>query len=177
MDVPDQDGIAAGTPEATKIALVGTLAAVAVTVVAFVSGPPAERAGACLALYAVLFSLRVAGQILVGARGPRWLPPMEAWNLVPYRALLPIQLALLALMSVIVVDVARGAGVFAGPHPTLGAVLVGLSYAYWAIMVGRYILRMTRRPDQRWFGGAIPIVFHCVLAAFLFVYGSYLASG
>jgi hypothetical protein len=32
---------------------------------------------------------------------------------------------------------------------------------------------MARRPEQRWFGGTVPIVFHCVLAAFLFVLGSY----
>jgi hypothetical protein len=32
---------------------------------------------------------------------------------------------------------------------------------------------MRRRPDQRWFGGTIPIVFHWVLAAFLLVYGVY----
>jgi hypothetical protein len=102
---------------------------------------------------------------------------MERWNLVPYRILLPIQVALLALMSVIALDVARGSGAFAGPDATLGAVLVPLSYAYWAAMTGRYAWRMTRRHDQRWFGGAIPIVFHCVLAAFLFVYGAYLASG
>jgi hypothetical protein len=32
---------------------------------------------------------------------------------------------------------------------------------------------MRRRPGQRWFGGAIPIVFHWVLAAFLLVYAVY----
>ena len=40
----------------------------------------------------------------------------------------------------------------------------------WIAMVGP--LRAVAcfvRPDQRWLGGAIPIVFHCVLAAFLFV--------
>jgi len=28
-------------------------------------------------------------------------------------------------------------------------------------------LRMSLYPDQRWFGGTIPIVFHCVLATFI----------
>lgn len=40
-----------------------------------------------------------------------------------------------------------------------------------------YTLRMTRRPAERWLGGAIPIVFHCVLAAFLFVLGVANAAG
>jgi hypothetical protein len=29
---------------------------------------------------------------------------------------------------------------------------------------------MRRHPDQRWLGGTIPIVFHVVLAAFLFTF-------
>jgi uncharacterized protein len=40
-------------------------------------------------------------------------------------------------------------------------------------MAVRYAVRMARRPGERWFGGAIPIVFHCVLAAWLFVFGSF----
>ena len=40
-------------------------------------------------------------------------------------------------------------------------------------MAARYVVRMTRRPEARWFGGAIPIVFHLVLAAFLLTWGLY----
>jgi hypothetical protein len=43
-------------------------------------------------------------------------------------------------------------------------------------MAVRYAVRMTRRPEQRWFGGTIPIVFHWVLASVVFVYGSFHAS-
>jgi hypothetical protein len=43
-------------------------------------------------------------------------------------------------------------------------------------MAVRYVVRMGRQPDQRWFGGTIPIVFHWVLASFLFVLGSFHAS-
>jgi len=42
-------------------------------------------------------------------------------------------------------------------------------YIYLSAMVLRYILRMSFYPDQRWFGGTIPIFFHWVLAAFLLV--------
>ena len=44
-------------------------------------------------------------------------------------------------------------------------------------MVVRYGVRMRRRPEARWFGGAVPIVFHLVLAAFLFTWGRYNVSG
>jgi hypothetical protein len=43
-------------------------------------------------------------------------------------------------------------------------------------MLIRYVWRMSRRPEQRWFGGAIPIFFHWVLAAYLFVFGNFHAS-
>jgi hypothetical protein len=32
---------------------------------------------------------------------------------------------------------------------------------------------MRKRPSARWFGGAIPIVFHLVLATYLFALGSF----
>jgi hypothetical protein len=41
----------------------------------------------------------------------------------------------------------------------------------------RYIVRMWRRPDQRWLGGTIPIVFHSIVAAFLWIVGRYHLSG
>jgi len=44
-------------------------------------------------------------------------------------------------------------------------------------MASRYVVRMYRRPGERWFGGTIPIVFHFVLAAFLFTWGKYHVSG
>jgi hypothetical protein len=40
-------------------------------------------------------------------------------------------------------------------------------------MAIRYVVRMRRRPDQRWFGGTIPIVFHFVLASYLYTLGCF----
>jgi hypothetical protein len=40
-------------------------------------------------------------------------------------------------------------------------------------MVVRYVARMARRPDQRWFGGTIPIFFHSVIAAFVWTFARY----
>ena len=129
--------------------------------------------------FTLLFLLRVLGQVIVVIFHPRWLPPMEQWysGLMPYPCLLPAQILILALMVAIGRGVSSGSGFFARPRPRLGRWLMGLSCLYFAGMVVRYVLRMTWHPDQRWLGGTIPIVFHCVLAAYLFTYGSYLARG
>ena len=155
----------AGTPRPTKVALVATLAVTAGALVLFL-GTGREHAGAVLVLLTILFLIRVSGQLLVIARRPRWLPPMTDWNLLPYRVLLPVQTLLLVAMTAICARVVRGSG-----FPAFGG--VALSFVYWAALVVRYSVRMARRPDQRWFGGTVPIVFHCVLATFLFVLGSY----
>jgi hypothetical protein len=101
---------------------------------------------------------------------------MAEWHLMPYRLLLPAQLAFLGVMSWIALDVSRGTGLLARPRPGLGAPLLWLSYLYAGVMAVRYAVRMWRRPDQRWLGGAIPIVFHLVLAAFVLALGLYHAS-
>jgi hypothetical protein len=43
-------------------------------------------------------------------------------------------------------------------------------------MIVRYGIRMARRPDQRWFGGTIPIIFHSVVAAFQWTFGTFHAT-
>jgi hypothetical protein len=91
--------------------------------------------------------------------------------------LLPIQLVFVAVMVAIPGLLARGEGAVAEPHRPFGAFLIGLSALYAGSMVVRYAVRMRRRPEERWFGGAIPIVFHLVLAAFVFTWGSYNAQG
>jgi hypothetical protein len=130
------------------------------------------RAVTYLLVFTFLFLIRVAGQVLVWRRSPDWLPPMQEWNLLPYRILLPIQLVFLASMIAIATTVERFE-----PRPSLGRFLIALAIVYAAAMVVRYAVRMWRRPDARWFGGAIPIVFHLVLAAFLLTWGNYHVSG
>jgi hypothetical protein len=122
-----------------------------------------------------LFALRVLGQALVVFFDVRFLPPMERWysGLVPYFMLLPMQLAMLAVMLRIVRDFARSAGFFVELRPRTGAILLWLSYAYALAMVVRYALTMIRHPELRWLTGTIPIWFHLVLATFLFTLGQY----
>ncbi len=79
-------------------------------------------------------------------------------------------------MGLVCVHLLRERGFLAEPSPTFGRVAVWFSFVYaWAMLV-RYVVRMTRRPEQRWFGGTIPIVFHLVLASFVFVFGSFHGS-
>jgi uncharacterized protein len=135
-----------------------------------------EVTGAFLALFTGLFALRVVGQLVVVFASPAWLPPMDRWNLLPYRLLLPIQLVFLVVMSLIWIGLLADAGIVAEPHRGFGLFAIGVSLVYAGSMVIRYAVRMRRRPGERWFGGAIPIVFHLVLAAFVFTYGVFHAS-
>jgi hypothetical protein len=126
-------------------------------------------------LFTVLLIGRVLGQLLVVMRAPRWLPPMAQWQsgLVPYPVLLAVQAVVVSLMLWISIDVSRRAGYWFEPHPRLGLVVLWWSYLYAGAMAMRYIVRMRRRPAQRWLGGSIPIVFHTVVAAFQWTFAIY----
>jgi hypothetical protein len=126
-------------------------------------------------LFTILLFFRVIGQIAVVLWAPRWLPPMSQWQsgLLPYPVLLVGQAIVMTIMVWICLDFSRGAGASVQPRPEMGRFVTWFSYVYFGGMVVRYILRMRRRPDQRWFGGTIPIVFHSVVAAFLWTFGRY----
>jgi hypothetical protein len=123
-------------------------------------------------LYALLcaFVLRVTGQVLVVTRHPAWLPPMEQWHsgLLPYPLLLPAQLVLIAVMLSLVAQVERAGGRLPSSAARVGW-LTGASYLYAVAMIVRYVAQVTIHPEWRWFGHTIPVVFHLVLASFLFV--------
>jgi len=127
---------------------------------------------------AFAFFLRVLGQALVAAERASFLPPMKEWysGLVPYSALLPIQIVILGVQAAISRDIWRGSGTFAVPRPAIGRGLQWFSYVYFAVMVLRYLVTMTVYPERRWLSGTIPIFFHGVLAAYLFTLGRYYTS-
>jgi hypothetical protein len=129
--------------------------------------------GALMWALLVLFVLRVLGQILAATAAPRWLPPMPRWysGLMPYRYLLPTQIAFIIVMTMMTISVASGTGASGTPRPVVGAWILWASYVYAIGMVGRSVRYALAPPERR--GVLIPIVFHFVLAAFLFVYGSY----
>ena len=105
---------------------------------------------------------------------------MPEWysGLLPYPLLLPAQIAILVLQVWVSLQFARGHGVLLTPRPRVGRVLIALSVVYFAAMALRYAVTMTWYPERRWLGtGTIPIVFHWVLAAYLFTLGRHHARG
>ena len=129
-----------------------------------------------LAVCTALFALRVLGQAVVVARAPRWLPSNEHWysGLMAYKYLLPSQLALLAVMVLITVDIYRNEGPFAADWWGAAApYLAVLSWIYFGSMVVRYVLTMALRPELRWFRRTIPIWLHMVLAVALWAFADY----
>ena len=126
---------------------------------------------ALLLILLALFVARVAGQIVVVLAQPRWLPPMKDWysGLMAYRYLLPSQLAIIVLMIAMIRQVASGAP----PNRSLAIGILMFASVYALAMLVRFVLLRTRHPDCRWYeGGMIPILFHWVLASFLFTYAS-----
>jgi hypothetical protein len=100
---------------------------------------------------------------------------MDEWysGLVPYPILLPIQLAMIVLLIKICLDFSRARGFFLQLRPLTGRRLRWFSYVYATSMVVRYVAMMALYPERRWFGGIIPIIFHCVLAAYIFTLGHF----
>jgi len=135
--------------------------------------PPVH--GPLLALITALFACRVVGQALVAFVGVSWLPAMEQWfsGVIPYPPLLIIQLLMLILMIRITGEIWRGTGTFAVIRPHWSDFLKKFSAAYAGLMVLRYVLTMILHPEMRWLGDIVPIIFHFVLAGFIFVLGHY----
>jgi uncharacterized protein len=137
---------------------------------------PASRPYAWILLFLLfLFCLRVTGQMLVAFLHVSFLPPMKEWfsGLLPYPELLVGQFLIIFLFSKICLDFYRGGGYFVQPSARLGRNLKIFGWIYFCAMVLRYVLRMGLYPDQRWFGGTIPIFFHYVLATFILVFANF----
>ena len=134
---------------------------------------PSTRAYAIvMAALLVLFLGRVVGQVLAATTAPSWLPPMARWysGLMPYRFLLPTQIVFLAVMTAMTIAVDRQSPPLGTLSADAGAWIVWASYVYVLGMVVRSIRYALATPARR--GVLIPIVFHFVLAGFLFAYGS-----
>ena len=131
----------------------------------------AARYATVMAVLLALFLARVLGQIFAATLAPSWLPPMRRWysGLMPYRYLLPTQIVFLVIMTAMTVSVAHEVAPLGTEAPAVGAWVIWASYVYALGMVVRSV-RYARTPPERR-GVLIPIVFHFVLAAFLFTYG------
>jgi hypothetical protein len=126
---------------------------------------------AALWVLLTLFAGRVFGQLAVVLNVAPFLPPMEEWQsgLLPYPALFAAQVVILAAFGVAAAQFTRGRGYFVESGGWLATPLWIAGWIYASAMVVRYAVWMTVRPDQRWTGDLIPVVFHVVLASFLIV--------
>jgi hypothetical protein len=87
---------------------------------------------------------------------------------------LPSQIAILALQALVSRDLWRGEGRFAQRMPPFGRAMRWFSIVYFTGMFVRYPLTMWLLPERRWFHGTIPIFFHWILAAYLFLWSRFL---
>jgi len=126
---------------------------------------------AALWILLALFAGRVFGQLAVATGAAPFLPRMDQWQsgLVPYPVLLASQLVILAALAFVCIQFSRADGYFVRRRRWLGTPLWIAGWIYAASMAARYGVWMMIRPDQRWTGDLIPVVFHIVLASFLLV--------
>jgi hypothetical protein len=120
-----------------------------------------------------LFAARVIGQLEALLVAPAWLPDMDAWysGLLPYPALLPAQIAVLMLMSVVAWNRRIRNGAFARANPRAAGALRILAGIYFTVMAVRLGVDVIEHGTEFWRHGAIPVAFHWVLALFLLVSG------
>ena len=125
---------------------------------------PRSFSAIVLCMLTMLFGVRVAGQALVAFFDVTWLPSMNTWfsGLLPYPVLFPAQIVILLIQGVIDRDIWRARGFFARSRPRAGRRLQGFACVYALSMVVRYAITLSH---------PIPIVFHWVLAAYLFTFG------
>jgi hypothetical protein len=165
------------TPFATRVILLTVLVVTAVAhgllLIEWLNSQNAADTATLLWFFTGLFLIRVIGQVVVAIRPQKWLPPMYQWNFIPYPILLPIQLIFIGVMAWINVSFSQNNGISTIESQSTGKFLVAFSAVYMLAMAVRYTIRMYRCPDQRWFGGTIPIVFHIVLASYLYTLGSF----
>ena len=130
---------------------------------------PDQRRRIALWLCLSLFVVRVLGQIEVVLLSPAWLPPGGAWEsgLIPYSVLLPLQILIIAWMTVVASDHWRGSGYFWVSRATTRRRLRIFARAYFAVMLLRLLITAAIPPHTLFERGLIPIIAHWDLAAFV----------
>jgi hypothetical protein len=129
----------------------------------------------CLALFAA----RVLGQLQTVLVAPDWLPDMDAWfsGLLPYHLLLPAQIGILMLMTVVAWNPRVRGGAFALEHPRVAGALRIFAFLYFVVMAVRLAVNINTNRADFWSEGAIPVAFHWVLALFILVAGRQSSAG
>ncbi len=126
-----------------------------------------------LGILAVLFSLRVALQLVQTVLGLDSPIPMVRWDsgTMPYGVLLALQAAILVglVWCIRAVDGRR--------RPRVGQLLLIVGGLYGAAMVIRMGIGVSGLSAHRWFMAPVPTALHMVLAGFLVVLGGHWRGG
>jgi hypothetical protein len=120
-----------------------------------------------------LFAARVLGQFEVLMLAPDWLPDMDAWysGLMPYYLLLPAQLVLLMVMTVVAWNRRLRTGRFAAARPRVARAMRAFALVYFLAAGVDLGVDIANNGAQFWRAGAIAVASHWVLALFLLVSG------
>ncbi len=123
-----------------------------------------------LSVLTVLFSMRVAGQLVQSTWQIPVVPEFAIWHsgAISYGALLTAQVCLVAIMIVSICAVMSGKN-----FARLGVVLCVLGGLYLAVMVVRALIGFFELSGNPWFDQPLPTAFHFVIAAFFVVLGWY----
>jgi hypothetical protein len=116
-----------------------------------------------------IFLVRVVGQIEVVLLAPPWLPPFSQWEsgLIPYPALLPLQILLIAWMAAIASDHSRGSGRMWVESPRVRKRLNAFAAVYASVMLLRLAVTAALPPHSIVDRCLIPILAHWDLASFV----------
>ena len=135
-------------------------------------GTPAQRYATVLGMLAVLFALRVAGQAIQHWVPLSFLPAFHSFqgSNLPYAILLPVQLAILAVMLGVVWRVYAGT---LEQRRRASRTLTIAGGIYVATMLTRLAVGLTVPNAPAWFRSEISTVFHFVLAIFVLVLAAY----
>ena len=123
-------------------------------------------------LLSFLFAARVIGQAVQRCTPQLFLPPIAAFqgSNLPYGLLLPVQLAILALMAFVSWRVQNG---MLAPSLRAGNVLAWLGGIYMAGALARIVVGLAAPGAPEWFRTWIPALFHVVLAGFVLTLAVY----
>lgn len=126
-----------------------------------------------LAVLSVLFAVRVAAEATARLAETAALPPLAVFQseAIPYAALLILQSALLGGMALTLWRLGR-----IGPKPRAARALVAAALLYAAATVGRAIVGVFGLASGSWVDAPIATAFHLVLAAWLFIFGYWIAD-
>jgi hypothetical protein len=126
-----------------------------------------------------LFVVRVIGQIEVVLLPLSWLPPFRAWEsgLIPYSVLLPIQIVLIAWMTIVATDHWRGSGYFWVTHRSTRRRLKIIAGTYFTVMLLRLGITAAIPPHSLAERGLIPVIAHWDLAAFIYLAATSSSAG